>query len=336
MNEIQTRDERPPLVVLRQRLEDRRTELRNALVDVTPDQFIRAVCTAAQINPDLQAVTWPSLWNACLRACRDNLLPDGVDGAIVPYKDKASWIPMVGGLMRRFRRSGQFRELYADCVRDGDEFRYYVDETGPHLYHEPRGDFEAEVVKVYALATTKDGGRFVAVLPIAEVNKIRKMSRASRSDSPWQLWPEEMMKKTAIRRLSKILPSGRDLMPDDDDDLPDAPSPPLSPKVARAPGAAAALETFAASEPAPIPVTPAGEEGGDQAAVENQSANMAADRAPDAVNQYREAYERGAADKAAGHARRAIPGEYRENTRLALCWQAGFDGSPAPSFATEG
>jgi recombination protein RecT len=341
MTEVAQRDDRPPLVVLRQRLQDRKDELRHALTDVTPDQFIRAVTTSAQVNPDIQACAWPSLWNACLRACRDNLLPDGVEGAIVPYGDKAQWIPMYLGLLRRFRRSGQFLAVMADCVRDGDTFRHYVDETGVHLFHEPAGDFAAPIVRVYALAQTKDGGKFVAVLPIAEVDKIRKMSRTKRDDSPWNLWFEEMAKKTALRRLSKYLPAGRDLdLPDDDDDLADYAPSPAPPRPIRAPGAAAALDKFAASGE-PASVTPAGEPDAAPAAVEHSATaeSAANDRAPDAAPDdqaaaARKAYERGQAAKAGGMIqRRAVPGEYRDNTRLALAWVAGYDSSPMPTFA---
>jgi recombination protein RecT len=340
-NEVATAaaDNKPPLVILRERLEARRPELRHALTDITPDQFIRAVTTSAQVNPDIQACTWQSVWLACLRACRDNLLPDGVEGAIVPYKTTATWIPMYQGLLRRFRRSGQFKAVLADCVRDGDTFRHFVDETGPHIYHEPSGNFEAPIVKVYALATTKEGGIFVTVLPIAEADKIKRMSRATRDDAPWKMWPEEMYKKTALRRLSKVLPSGRDIIGDDDDELPplEAPSPAPARPV-RAPGAGAALAQFASSpQSAPVDDTPADEgTGGEQDTADvNHSSN--ADRAPAAAPpEQLAAFERGQADKAAGRQRRALPGEYRDNTRLAICWHAGFDGSPFPEFTKEG
>jgi hypothetical protein len=48
------------------------------------------------------------------------------------------------------------------------------------------------------------------------------------------------------------------------------------------------------------------------------------------------AYQRGKADKAKGTQRRAMPGEYRDqtHTRHGLCWIAGYDGEPMPTFAT--
>jgi recombination protein RecT len=246
-----------PLVILRERFEQRRDELKNMLPsDVSPDRFIRAVITSAQLNPDILACQWSSLWTAALRACRDGLLPDGREGAIVPFKSTASWIPMYQGLLKRFRRSGQFRWIKADVVREGEEFYHYVDEHGEHIRHTPGDNFDAPILKIYAMATTKDGGVFVNVMSIAEANKIKAMSKATREDAPWKVWPEEMLRKTALRRLSKVLPSEGDL-PDDDVDSIEAPAlaPPgpgtmsITSEPPRARGAAAALDQFAASAP---------------------------------------------------------------------------------------
>jgi len=267
---------KPPIVILRERLEARKDELAKALTDVRPDQFIRALVTSAQINPELQAVTWQSLWTACMQACRDGLLPDGVEGAIVPFKAKATWIPMYQGLLRRFRRSGQFKWVTANVVREGEEFAHHIDEQGEHFTHVPGDSFEAPIVKVYAMATTKDGGVFVTVMSIAEANKIRNMSRASRDDSPWKQWPEEMYKKTALRRLSKVLPSGRDII--GDEELPEIEAPATSPpSIARAPGAAAALDQFSRAVPAgdnphPVSADNAGQEGEEQGTADAASA----------------------------------------------------------------
>jgi recombination protein RecT len=245
---------KPPIIILRERLESRKSELAAALTDISPDQFIRALVTSAQINPELQACSWQSLWLACMRACRDQLLPDGREGAIVPFKSTATWIPMYSGLIKRFRQSGQFKWITAGLVREGERFEHYIDEAGEHFLHVPGDSFEAPIEKVYAMAQTKDGGFFVTVMPLAEANKIKAMSRATREDAPWKLWPEEMYKKTALRRLSKLLPAGRDFV--DDDDVPTiegaaapvlvpAPTPP-QPSQPRT--AAEALDRFASTD----------------------------------------------------------------------------------------
>jgi recombination protein RecT len=264
--QVATTDNRPPIVVLRSRLEARRGELKAALGDIPVDTFIRALMTSVQINPELLACSWSSIWTACLRACRDGLLPDGEQGVIVGFKSNAQWIPMYKGLVTRFRRSGQFRWIAADIVREGEEFIHYRDETGEHFKHVP-GDAAGSIVKVYACALTKDGGFFVSVLSMAEANKIRAISRATRDDSPWSKWPEEMLRKTALRRLVKLLPSARDIIGDEDEQLePPAAIQSIEP---RRPGAAAALEQFAS--PAASHVSAGGEGGGGEQAAHSEA-----------------------------------------------------------------
>ena len=209
---------KPPIVVLREKLQDpvRREELKNALVDVDPDHFIRTVITAATINPELQACSFQSLWNACMRACRDQLLPDGREGAIVPFKDRAQWIPMYQGFLKRFRQSGECKWITANVVRKGEAFTHYIDQTGEHFHHIPDGDEKAPIIKVYGAALTKDGAFYVAVMSMSEIEQIKRDPARTAPDSPWQKWPGEMMKKTAMRRLAKLLPVGRDLIAEEE------------------------------------------------------------------------------------------------------------------------
>lgn len=237
---------RHPLVVLRERLESRKDELRNSLPsDIHPDRFIRALVTAAQIDANLLACSFQSLWLACMRACRDGLLPDGREGAIVAYKEKAQWIPMYQGLLKKV--APNMKWVTAACVYEGEAFDHWVDENGEHLMHRPSDTFnDRAIVRVYAMGATKGGGgTYIAVLPLAEVNKIRKMSRASREDAPWNMWFTEMAKKTALRRLCKLLPIETPL-PEDEELIEETPKPALT-VAPRERGAAAALDLFAGS-----------------------------------------------------------------------------------------
>src|SRR5262249_39651573 len=130
---------KPPIMVLRDRLLSRIDELKNALPsDISPAQFVRAVMTGVQTNPDILACSFATIWNSCMRACRDGLLPDGREGALVPYKDKCSWIPMYHGLLLNFQKSNMFKSVAADVVHEGDEFDYWTDENGRHLKHRPK------------------------------------------------------------------------------------------------------------------------------------------------------------------------------------------------------
>jgi recombination protein RecT len=202
-----------PIVAFREFLENRVGQIRSALpAHISPERFIRVVLTAAAVDPEIIACNRQSLWNACLRACNDGLLPDGIEGAIVAYKGKAQWLPMYQGLLKKFRNSGEFKWIASGIVYDGEEYDHYIDETGEHFRHRPGDNLEGRKIRrVYAIATTKNGGSFIADMPLAEVDRRRAMSRASRDDAPWKQWPEEMMKKTALRALSKLLPKSSDL-----------------------------------------------------------------------------------------------------------------------------
>ena len=349
---ITTRDNRPPIVVLRERLEARRGELQSALTDINPDHFIRALVTAAQINPDLQACSFSSLWLAAMKACRDGLLPDGREGAIVPYKTTAQWIPMYQGLLKKFRASGQCKWIGSDVVREGETFEHWVTNEGEHFRHVPGDDGTKPITKVYAAALTKDSGFYVAVMSMADIQKIKNMSRASRDDSPWKVWPEEMMKKTVLRRLSKLLPSGRDFFEDDDDmqqSLPQVQQPALYAINERAAGAAGALDQFAGGGGAVERTAEAGPEIGSEILTTNMDVTQ--ERGPtgnEGIGGPRDpissglfdnittAYERGKIAKQTGGQRRSMPGEYREeaNVAEANAWLAGYDGKSNPADST--
>jgi recombinational DNA repair protein RecT len=242
---------------------------------------------------------------------------------------------MYQGLLRRFRRSGQFKSVSAHVVYEGEAFTYFIDENGPHLNHVPGDQFEAPIVKVYARAATKDGGIFIEVMSKAEIDKHRKVSRATREDSPWKMWFEEMAKKTAIIRLSKYLPDARDLV--GDDDLSDDFEPPL-PSVAA--GNSGAQPTINASAAAAAQTADGGEQA--QTAPPNEAPEVsnsatAVESAPaDSLGEgdvIADAYRRGVKAKANNSRRAAIPREFTDgqHDQEAAAWLAGFDGKSPPT-----
>lgn len=203
-----------PLVVIRRFLDSRAAELKAILpAHISPERFNRVVTTAIQKDPNLAACDQRSLWTACLMCASDGLLPDGKEeAAFVPYKNKVQYLPMYGGLLKKFRNSGEFKSINAYIVYHDEPFEHWIDEAGEHFKHVPGDERDFKKIKrVYASATTLNGGAFIADLSLSEINKRRAMSRATRDDSPWEKWPEEMMKKTAIRALAKYLPKSSDI-----------------------------------------------------------------------------------------------------------------------------
>ena len=313
---VATTTRQHPSVALRERLEAKRSELKAALpADISVDQFIRAFMTLVAINPDLLTCPFAPIYIALMRCCRDGHLPDGVEATLIPFKNNVTYVEGYQGMIRNFRRSGKFKWIDADVVREGDEFTYYKDESGVHMRHVPSEDTSRPAVRVYAIATTLDGGCFVSVLSMQEIQKIKNVSRNTRDDAPWKIWPDMMMRKTALRRLSKLLPTMRDLMKSDLDEH-EAPD----------------LAIGAPDEIIPAPSVRdtksegSGDGGGGGTAAAPQPSQSAA-AAPSAREA---AYRRGQEAKVAGQERRSIPGEYRDRGRLdeGRAWQDGFDGKP--------
>jgi recombination protein RecT len=322
--QVPVKKEHHPLVVLRKFLEDRLSELKMALPPhISPERFMRAVLTSAEINPEILACDRRTLWIACMRACNDGLVPDGREAAIVPFKDKASYIPMYEGLIKQFRNSGQFKWIKADIVYEGDEYDHWTDETGEHFKHRQQDDVEGKKIRrVYAIATTKDGGSFIADLSMTDINKRKAMSRGTRDDRPWLKWEHEMQKKTALRVLSHLLPKSSDLdalIQRDENALLGVEAIDDRRQAAVGSSGISALDHFGGS----AQDSPTQETGTTQAPQDQQPAATTEVDA-ETAQQLQAAYERGRADRAAGQQRRAVPPEFRGKPE-ADSWFDGWD-----------
>lgn len=308
-----------PIVRLREQLTQRSDDLRNALPKyISPEKFTSAVLVSVQLNPDLLTVERASLWNACLKAAADGLIPDNRDAALVVFKSKdrgmiAQYLPMVGGLLKRFRNSGQFRSIAANVVREGEPFEFWVDEHGEHLKHVP-GDGGGKIMKAYAVANLKDGGVMVRVMSVADIEKRRAVSRM-KDGGIWREWYEEMCLKTVLRNLAKRLPMSSDLdqlvrESDEEFDLEHT----EHKDTRTVADVTSALDHFAT--------------GGESAPDEEQDEAPAADTsALRADLEHSVAYEEGKEARRAGVQRRAVPPNYRtpEAAAKAKHWIEGWD-----------
>lgn len=210
------------LVAFKTHLDERMGELSFALPShISPERFQRVALTALQRKPDLLKCTKQSLWNACLLAAQDGLMPDGREGAIVPYgenaqgkkqADIATWMPMIEGLRKKARNSGEIANWEVHAVRARDHFKFALGDNA-FIEHEPYFGAEdpGEVIGAYSIATMRDGTKSRDVMSIRDILKIKAKSKAS--NGPWSdptFFPE-MCKKTVARRHYKQLPHSSDL-----------------------------------------------------------------------------------------------------------------------------
>ena len=200
-----------PIVEFRNSMAKLEGELKVALPKhIETDRFIRVVITAVQMNPDLLAANRQSLYSACMKSAHDGLLPDGRESAFVTFGKTVAYMPMVSGILKLVRNSGEIATVTAQMVHKNDKFSYFVDDKGEHINHQPEvfGD-RGDAIGVYAMAVMKNGEVYVEPMNKAQIESIKAISK---SQNIWKgAFEYEMWKKSAIRRLSKRLPKSTDL-----------------------------------------------------------------------------------------------------------------------------
>lgn len=181
---------------------------------VTAERLARIALTEVRKNPKLMQCDQASFLGALMQCAQLGLEPGGALGHayLLPFENRQKRITevqfIVGyrGMIDLARRSGQIMSLEARAVYDADEFHVELG-LNPDLRHVPAWDTaeRGELRFVYAVAKLKDGGTQFDVMSRADVERIRKRSKAG-SSGPWVTDFEAMAKKTVLRQLFKYLP----------------------------------------------------------------------------------------------------------------------------------
>lgn len=182
-------------------------QLKSALPPhVTVEKFLRVAMTALQQNPGLVNADRTSLFAAIVTSAQLGLLPDAQLGEayFVPFKGKVTLVPGYRGLLK-LARQGDIGFVEAEMIHENDDTVYVLgDESKFEAIVNWRN--RGEPVAVYAVAKYREGGIAArTVMTIKQVDAIRAKSQAANGPA-WSDNYEEMAKKTALRRLAKLLP----------------------------------------------------------------------------------------------------------------------------------
>ena len=214
-----------------------------------PERFARIAITALTRTPKLQECTQESFFRCLLDLSAMGIEPDGRRAYLIPYGKECTLIVSYMGLIELVRRSGDVTSIRAEIVCENDGFSWEngnVTHTVDWLAD--RGAMKA----VYAEAKLASGETQTCVMTKGEVDGIRSRSKAGQS-GPWVSDFNEMAKKTAVRRLTKMLPLSSEIVSHIDRDDDRLPPRNVTPAIKSAP------ENFFASVPA-IETTSAVEE----------------------------------------------------------------------------
>jgi recombination protein RecT len=208
MNSV-VKSQTKPIDIIRAHLNlpSMREQLQMALPPhVTVDKFLRVAITAIQQSPKLLDMERNSLFAAVVTSAQLGLLPDAQLGEayFVPYKGKVQLIPGYRGLLK-LARQGDIGFVESEVICENDKTLYVLGDDSRFesmVNWRDRGD----MVAVYAVAKFRDGSIAARVVMTKDqVDAIRGKSQAANGPA-WTDNYEEMAKKTALRRLAKLLP----------------------------------------------------------------------------------------------------------------------------------
>jgi recombination protein RecT len=177
-------------------------------------RFIQSAIAVVGAHPEWLGSEYDraSLFTSCMHAAQSTLSLDPNLGHVyfVPRRNKKTGKKHIQfqagykGLLALAYKSGQVDSFQAEVVREGDAFDFELGTQG-FIHHKPAFK-NGNVTHVWAQAHTKAGGDVFVVIPVSEVDKARKFSDSGSSDfSPWAKHYDEMARKTALRRLAKLL-----------------------------------------------------------------------------------------------------------------------------------
>lgn len=196
---------------IRQLVVNYEAQFKNALPShMDSKRFVRILLTELTRNPNLGLCTADSLMRAALQSAQVGLEPDSVRGQayLIPYGKECTFVPGYRGMIELAYRSGRIDGFGAHVVYEGDKFELEFG-TNERLIHVPApatGE-DRRVIGAYSIVRFKGGGCSFEFMWEQEIQALRKKYvKAARQDSPWNTAPDEMRKKTVVRRHAKFLP----------------------------------------------------------------------------------------------------------------------------------
>jgi recombination protein RecT len=178
--------------------------------------FIGEVRVAVARSQKLLECDEVSVFDALTTCAQLGLSPSGRLGSayLIPFYGKNGYkcqlVIGYRGYVDLAFRSGDVAAFHAVAVHATDAFTYR-DGLSPVLEHTPSEDVDPGPLRaVYALARMRDGSHGFCVMFRREVEPIKAAALAKKRQgappTPWETAEAEMWKKTAVRRLIKLLP----------------------------------------------------------------------------------------------------------------------------------
>lgn len=176
---------------------------------LTAERVIQMAATVIQKNQQIAKCTPTSLLGSVMQASILGFPPVEALGYcyFVPYGRDIQFQIGYRGMIELARRSGKIKMIYAEVVREGDEFEVQFG-LEPKLEHKPKLDASKQLTHVYAVCHFTDGGYNFVVLSKSDIERLRMRSPMQKGtpSGAWHTDYDAMAKAKALKQLSKYLP----------------------------------------------------------------------------------------------------------------------------------
>ena len=172
--------------------------------DFNRARFIQNTVALVQENEQLSRMPQAKLVPALLKGAYLGLDFFNKECYAIPYGQTVQFMPSYTGMVKLAKKFSKrpLIDVYAHVVRDGDEFESGVEDGHEFVRFKPKPFNEGAIVGAFAVAQFYDGGIKVETMSKGQLDAVKRMSK-SQSGTAWKFFPDEMYRKSVIRRLCK-------------------------------------------------------------------------------------------------------------------------------------
>jgi phage RecT family recombinase len=180
------------------------------------EKFERVAMLAVQLEPKLLQCEMKSLFLELQKCAADGLLPDRKE-AVITYRwnskkstNVAVYQPMIAGVKKLARNSGDVESFTTQIVYEGEPFRIILGDE-EKIEHERKIECidDNKIIGAYAVVILKGGEKVREFMSIGQIEKARNTNK-DWAKGPWVTWRDEMCRKTVGHRIAKNIPRSTD------------------------------------------------------------------------------------------------------------------------------
>ena len=180
-------------------------------MDFNKARFVQNAIALVNDKPELAKQPQEKLLPGLLKGAYLGLDFFANEAYLIPYGSDLQFSISYKGMVKLCQRFSvrPINQIYARIVRDGDEFTDGIKDNKAFINFTPKPLNDGEIIGAFAVAEYEDGDIQYEVMNKAQLNTVKALSK-SQAGAAWSKFPEEMYKKSVIRRLCKNIPLNLD------------------------------------------------------------------------------------------------------------------------------